>query len=50
MPKTGDEFLCPVCGMEIRVIRDCKCPYEEHVHFHCCGDEMYKKAEGEGDE
>lgn len=39
-PKAGDRFRCAQCGMEIQVTADCHCKEGEHVHFHCCGQEM----------
>jgi hypothetical protein len=39
-PKAGDRFRCAGCGMEIQVTSDCNCKDGEHVHFHCCGQEM----------
>ena len=41
-PKKGDKFHCSHCGMQIEVTVDCKCKEGEHVHFHCCGQEMTK--------
>jgi len=41
-PKQGEVFRCQACGMEIKVTKDCHCKEEEHVHFHCCGQEMVK--------
>ena len=41
-PKKGDKFECSQCGMAIQVTADCKCKEDEHVHFHCCGQEMAK--------
>lgn len=39
-PKAGDRFRCAQCGMEIQVTKDCQCKGDDHVHFHCCGQEM----------
>jgi hypothetical protein len=41
-PKKGDKFRCDRCGMQIEVTAQCNCPADEHVHFHCCGQEMSK--------
>ena len=41
-PKKGDTFRCESCGMEVEVTADCHCKKEEHVHFHCCGQELQK--------
>jgi hypothetical protein len=41
-PKKGDAFRCPGCDMRIEVTKDCRCKEGEHVHFHCCGQEMVK--------
>ena len=41
-PKKGDRFRCQACGMEIQVTADCRCQEGEHVHFHCCGQELQK--------
>lgn len=41
-PKQGDTFRCPACGMELKITKDCGCAEENHVHFHCCGQEMKK--------
>jgi hypothetical protein len=41
-PKPGDMFRCKGCGMELKVTKDCRCKEGEHVHFHCCGQEMTK--------
>ena len=29
-------------GMEVRVTADCHCEEPDHVHFHCCGQELRK--------
>ena len=42
MPKKGERFRCPHCGMELQVTADCKCNDPAHVHLHCCGEEMQK--------
>lgn len=39
-PKAGDRFRCAQCGMELQVTSDCRCKEGEHVHFHCCDQEM----------
>ena len=41
-PKRGEKFRCDKCGMEIEVTADCNCKENEHVHFHCCGQELTK--------
>ena len=41
-PKKGDIFRCSACGMELEVTKACRCKEGEHVHFHCCGQEMVK--------
>lgn len=41
-PKAGDRFRCAECGMEIEVRTECRCKDDEHVHFHCCGQELTK--------
>jgi hypothetical protein len=41
-PRKGDRFRCQACGMEIQVTADCRCAEGEHVHFHCCGEELQK--------
>jgi len=41
-PKKGEKFRCEKCGMEIEVTVECKCSVDEHVHFHCCGQELVK--------
>jgi len=41
-PKQGETFRCKACGMELKITKDCKCKQGEHVHFHCCGEEMAK--------
>jgi hypothetical protein len=41
-PKQGDTFRCKACGMEIKVTKGCHCSADDHVHFHCCGQEMVK--------
>jgi hypothetical protein len=41
-PKQGDSFRCNSCGMELKVTKDCGCKQGEHVHFHCCNQEMVK--------
>jgi hypothetical protein len=28
--------------MEIEVVVECRCKDGEHVHFHCCGQELTK--------
>lgn len=41
VPKKGDVFSCDVCGMEIRVTKDCQCEnMDEGPHFTCCGKEL----------
>ena len=42
-PKKGEAFKCAKCGMEILVTVECRCQGDDHVHFHCCGQEMVKK-------
>lgn len=39
-PKKGDRFQCESCGMAIQVTADCKCQDDQHVLFHCCGEQM----------
>jgi hypothetical protein len=41
-PKKGERFRCDQCGMEIEVTADCSCSEDQHVHFHCCDQEMTK--------
>lgn len=41
-PKKGDRFRCDECGMELQITVDCRCEEEDHVHFHCCGQELHK--------
>jgi hypothetical protein len=41
-PKHGETFRCGGCGMELKITKDCGCKDKEHVHFHCCGQEMTK--------
>lgn len=41
-PKKGDCFRCSTCGMEVQVTADCNCDDPNHVHFHCCGQELEK--------
>ncbi len=41
-PKKGDKFRCDKCGMELEVTKDCHCEGDDHVHFHCCGQELTK--------
>jgi len=41
-PKKGDRFRCQKCGMEVQVTADCRCQDPDHVHFHCCGQELHK--------
>ena len=41
-PKKGDRYRCAKCGMEIEVTADCRCGDPNHVHFHCCGQELRK--------
>jgi hypothetical protein len=41
-PKHGETFRCAGCGMELKITKDCGCKEKEHVHFHCCGQEMTK--------
>jgi len=42
VPKKGDRFRCQNCGMEVKITADCGCAEGEHVHFHCCGQELTK--------
>jgi hypothetical protein len=41
-PKKGDRYRCRKCGMEIQVTADCGCKDPNHLHFHCCGQELQK--------
>ena len=41
-PKKGDRYRCRKCGMEIQVTADCGCKDPNHLHFHCCGQELDK--------
>jgi hypothetical protein len=41
-PRKGERFRCPRCGMELQITADCRCEAGEHVHFHCCGQELEK--------
>lgn len=41
-PKKGEKYRCEQCGMEIEVTVECNCKGDEHVHFHCCGQELVK--------
>lgn len=47
LPKKGDVFHCHKCTMELQITSDCKCSAAEHVHFHCCNEEMHKKGPGQ---
>jgi hypothetical protein len=48
----GDIFVCPDCGLEIEVIKECKdvgkpvdnCCCDEHCTFTCCGSVLVKKS------
>ena len=42
MPKKGERFRCEKCGMEVKITADCHCEEPDHVHFHCCGQELQK--------
>ncbi len=42
--EEGRGFRCEKCGMEIQVTSDCRCQGDDHVHFHCCGQELVKKS------
>ena len=41
-PKKGERYRCEKCGMEVQVTADCHCQERDHVHFHCCGQELQK--------
>jgi len=41
-PKKGERFRCQNCGMEVMVTAECGCKDANHVHFHCCGQELQK--------
>lgn len=41
-PQTGDKLKCNECGMEIEVIKACKCKDHEPT-FECCGKPLTKK-------
>ena len=41
-PKQGDRFRCRKCGMELQITTACNCDDPNHVHFHCCGQELQK--------
>lgn len=41
-PKQGDAFRSAKCGMALQITADCKCTESDHVHYHCCGQEMNK--------
>jgi hypothetical protein len=41
-PKKGEKYICEQCGMALQITADCHCEEPEHVHFHCCGQEMKK--------
>lgn len=42
IPKKGERFRCGNCGMEIQVTVDCHCDDPNHVHFHCCNQELQR--------
>lgn len=42
IPKRGENFRCSKCGMALQITEDCNCKESNHVHFHCCGQEMQK--------
>jgi hypothetical protein len=45
--KTGDHFVCEVCGLELQVVKTCKCTAGEEISctvpLQCCGRDMVKK-------
>lgn len=47
LPKVGDKYECPACGMEMEVTKDCKCSFESLVILKCCNRSMVKQGEEE---
>jgi len=43
LPKTGEQFHCEKCGMELQITKECRCDHPENVHFRCCDQEMKKR-------
>lgn len=46
--KTGDLFVCDVCGLELQVVKTCTCSSAGDeasctVPLQCCGKDMEKK-------
>jgi hypothetical protein len=42
IPKRGETYRCSKCGMALQITEDCSCKEPNHVHFHCCGQEMQR--------
>ena len=49
--KLGEVYVCEGCGLELKVVHECKecgeseeaCSCVEHCSFECCGQEMKRK-------
>ena len=53
--KKGEVYTCDVCGLELEVKKECKCPDLDKCHTHhtnhgdvccefeCCGKPMHRK-------
>jgi hypothetical protein len=45
--ETGDRYICGVCGLELEVVKTCKCTAGKEVSctvpLQCCGQDMVKK-------
>jgi hypothetical protein len=47
--KEGDTYTCKECGLEIKIVKECKecseaaCSCESGCKFVCCGEELTKK-------
>jgi hypothetical protein len=50
--KLGQVYVCEECGLELKVVKECKecgqedeaCGCTEHCTFACCGEDMKLKA------
>ena len=51
--KLGEVYVCEGCGLELKVVKQCKdcgedaadCACQEHCDFKCCGKPMKVKGE-----